>query len=112
MQMQAQMTEGDKSNILRKPDHLLTFILHVLQSSKITVPGEPIPRRTQEDMEDGDSDDEGLEPDSDDDAPDSEVIGPDDELIETAITLLLSILEGAKPWRMLIAALRSYITST
>ena len=98
MQMQAQMTEGDKSNILRKPDHLLTFILHVLQSSQITVPGEPIPRRARDDMIDADSDDEGLEGDSDDDAPGSEVIGPDDELIETAITLLLSILEGEKFW--------------
>jgi len=34
------------------------------------------------------------EGDSDDDASDSENMRPDDELIETALNLLLSILEG------------------
>lgn len=38
-----------------------------------------------------DMSDEG---DSDDDASDSENIQPDDELIETALSLLLSVLEG------------------
>ncbi|KAJ3501037.1 hypothetical protein NLJ89_g9525 [Agrocybe chaxingu] len=66
MQMQKHLSEGTTSNILRKPDTGNTSSLDY-------------------DLLDGDSDDEG---------PDSEVIGPDDELIETAITLLLSILEA------------------
>ena len=32
--------------------------------------------------------------DSDDEQDDLNVVGPDDELVETAITLLLSVLEG------------------
>ena len=32
--------------------------------------------------------------DSDDEQGDLNVVGPDDELVETAITLLLSVLEG------------------
>ena len=34
------------------------------------------------------------EGDSDDEQDDLKTVGPDDELVETAITLLLSILEG------------------
>ena len=92
MQMQMRLSEGTTSNILRKPDHLLSFIFHVLDAASMTLEAgadagpHRRPRSPVEDiLEDADSDDE---------APDSEVIGPDDELIETAITLLLSILEG------------------
>ncbi|KJA30045.1 hypothetical protein HYPSUDRAFT_125960 [Hypholoma sublateritium FD-334 SS-4] len=92
MQMQKRLSEGTTSNILQKPDHLLSFIFHVLDAAGMTLQagtdaGPPRrPRLPVEDtLEDADSDDE---------APDSEVIGPDDELIETAITLLLSILEA------------------
>ncbi|CAA7259732.1 unnamed protein product [Cyclocybe aegerita] len=85
IQMQKHLSEGTTSNILRKPGHLLTFISHVLQSSCVLL------------TDTGNTsflDDDLLEGDSDDEAPDSEVIGPDDELIETTITLLLSILEA------------------
>lgn len=95
MQMQNRLSEGTTSNILRKPNHLLTFIFHVLDSANMSI---------QQDLGSGSNrvstassaDDDVLEEgDSDDEDPeDSEAIGPDDELIETAITLLLSILEG------------------
>lgn len=92
MQMQKRLSEGTTSNILQKPDHLLSFIFHVLDAASMTLQADTDagpPRRphslVEDTLEDADSDDE---------APDSEVIGPDDELIETAITLLLSILEG------------------
>lgn len=100
--MQKRLSEGTTSNILRKPDQLLSFILHVLDAASniLEVGAEqktPIP------------DEDFLEGDSDDEAPDSEVIGPDDELVETAITLLLSILEGNVPKSPLIAcAQRSF----
>ncbi|KDR83776.1 hypothetical protein GALMADRAFT_236141 [Galerina marginata CBS 339.88] len=97
--MQNRLSEGTNSNILRKPDQLLSFIFHVLDSASITVQGNQasslsngnsqIPSRPS--IENEDMFEEG---DSDDEAPDSEVIGPDDELVETAITLLLSILEA------------------
>ncbi|KAF4619552.1 hypothetical protein D9613_005233 [Agrocybe pediades] len=97
MQMQSRLSEGTTANILRKPGQLLSFILHVLESAKLTLHGESAhdPGRTPdtvEDLSDGEADSDDA--DSDDEAPDSEVIGPDDELIETAVTLLLSILEA------------------
>lgn len=78
------------NNILHNPDHLLSFILHVLESA--TTPA-------KSDANDGFSnklfqleiDDDA---DSDDETPGSEIVGPDDEMIETAISLLLAILEG------------------
>jgi len=96
MQMQNRLAEGTTSNILRNPGQLLSFILHVLDSAKINQ-GENMngPRNKFAFQRDNDSDEaNGDDGDSDDEAPDSEVIGPDDDLIETAITLLLSILEG------------------
>jgi len=87
MQMQKQLSEGTTSNILRKPDQLLTFINHVLESSNAVTNNAGPSSEADQDLEDGDSDDE---------SPDSglEIIGPDDELVETTITLLLSVLEG------------------
>ncbi|KAF8812411.1 hypothetical protein BYT27DRAFT_6419485 [Phlegmacium glaucopus] len=91
MQMQKRLLSGDTaSNILRNPDHLLSFILHVLESATIPV---------KNDGEDGFKNerfrlDEDDDDDSDDETPDSEVVGPDDEMIETAISLLLAILEA------------------
>jgi len=101
MQMQKQLSGGTTSNILQKPRKMLSFILHVLETANS--PGSLEPQRVEgsrleeklrivpstpevEDMSD--------EGDSDDDASDSENIQPDDELIETALSLLLSVLEG------------------
>jgi hypothetical protein len=89
------LSEDTVSNVLHHPDHILSFILHVLESGTI-------PARS--DAGDGPSN-EGLqfdidEEDSDDETPGSEVVGPDDEMIETAISLLLAILEGNQLWHL------------
>ena len=96
--MQTQLSDGKKSsNILYKPAHLLAFIKHVLD------PGPPQrqnPAKSKnplrfDDLHTTEVDDELLdEGDSDDDAPGSEVVGVDHEMIDTALNLLLSILEG------------------
>jgi len=89
--MQKRLLSGDTaSNILRNPDHLLSFILHVLESATILV---------RNDADDGFKNEHFLldvdeDEDSDDETPGSEALRPDDEMIETAISLLLAILEG------------------
>jgi len=93
-QIQKRLSEGTTSNILRKPAHFLSFIFRVFESASLALESgsmggtkstqEAVPR-TAEIFDDVDSDDESTG---------SEIIGPDDELIETAITLLLSILES------------------
>ncbi|KAF5364260.1 hypothetical protein D9756_000652 [Leucocoprinus leucothites] len=101
MQMQKQLSEGTASNILKKPQQMLSFIHHVLES------GNPTPSEYQRAEEPkleerlrivslaSEPEDAAVnEGDSDDDMPDSETIRPDDELIETAINLLLSVLEA------------------
>ncbi|KAH9483052.1 Transport and Golgi organization protein 6-like protein [Psilocybe cubensis] len=93
MQMQNRLSEGTTSNILRKPNQLLMFIFHVLDSANMFIQQDQGPTRVPASSNNLDED-ELEEGDSDDEDPDSEVIGPDDELIETAITLLLSILEA------------------
>ena len=83
------VSEDTASNILRNLDHLLLFISHVLESATIPVRSDADDSfkkmRVRLDIDESDSDDE---------TPGSEVLGPDDEMIETAISLLLAILEG------------------
>ena len=88
--------EDTASNILHHPDHILSFILHVLESATI---------RTRSDAGGGSSNDRlqfdiDEDEDSDDETQGSEVVGPDDEMIETAISLLLAILEGNQLWHL------------
>ena len=87
--MQNRLSERTTSSILRKSDRLLSFIYNVLASvnSRVSDNGSSIPAEIL-------ATDEDEYTDSDDEAADSEAIGPNDELIETTITLLLSILEG------------------
>ena len=88
IQMQKRLlSEDTASNILHNPDHILSFILHVLESATIPPGSDPV---------DGFSNklDIDEDEDSDDETQGSEVAGPDDEMIETAISLLLAILEG------------------
>ncbi|CAK5275656.1 unnamed protein product [Mycena citricolor] len=73
VQMQTQLADGP-STILGNPSHILSFVRHVLETKP-------------EDAKDEDSD-------SDDDTPNAEIIGPDDEMTETAVNLLLAVLEG------------------
>jgi hypothetical protein len=98
MQMQTHLSEGTTSNILQKTTHLLTFIKHVLEPT--ATPSRPFKTAISPTVDamlpttvtswKGD-----LNPDSDsDDEKDPSSIGPDDDIIETAVNLLLSVLEG------------------
>ena len=92
IQMQKRLLSKDTaSSTLRNPDHLLSFILHVLESATTTVRG---------DANDSFRFDIDEDEDSDDEISGSEVVGPDDEMIETAISLLLAILEGNQLWHI------------
>jgi Required for nuclear transport of RNA pol II C-terminus 1 len=99
--MQTQLSDGKtSSNILYKPTHLLSFIKHVLEPVDPNHLKTPIgaklenairiselhPHEVEGELAD--------EVDSDDDTPGSEIISADHEMIETAVNLLLSILEG------------------
>jgi hypothetical protein len=98
------MSKDDSSNnILSKPEHVLTFIKHALQSDTASkqAPVDPGPRQglTRDDLrivpeEDAD-DDSDTEGDSDDETPSLQGTRPNDEMTITALNLLLSVLEGA-----------------
>ncbi|VDC05160.1 unnamed protein product [Peniophora sp. CBMAI 1063] len=112
VQMQTQMADGPATtNILNKPEHILTFVKHVLDS--VIAASEPRPQPPEakatkngiglddlrivdeeeeedlpDDEEEGDSDDEDADPEAKPKLP------PDDEMTSTALNLLLSILEA------------------
>jgi len=101
MQMQKQLSGGTTSNILQRPRKMLSFIFHVLETAnnpRSSGPERVEGSRLEEKLRivPSISEVEGIsdEGDSDDDASDSENMQPDDELIETALNLLLSVLEG------------------
>lgn len=111
IQIQTQLSGSDaSSNILSKPEHILSFVKHALDAANAPAPEVDAsspgrhPRNSSglrmEDLrlvpEDEVVSDEG---DSDDDTPGEELISADDEMTETAINLLLSLLEGmASMW--------------
>lgn len=102
LQMQTQLaTDDSASSILNKPDHILSFIKHALESA-----ASPIVPRKKERRSDGgglhledlriveEAEDAGAsEGDSDDEEPQSDA-STDDEMVTTSLNLLLSILEG------------------
>ncbi|KAG6821255.1 hypothetical protein H0H93_002365 [Arthromyces matolae] len=99
MQMQTQLTDGKSStSILCKPGHLLSFIKHVLE------PQGPQPlgsskqgqrEKTGVNLQIFAPQDEFYdEGDSDDETPSADLIDLDVEMVETALHLLLSILEA------------------
>ena len=90
------LSEDSASNILHNPDNILSFILHVLESATFPARSDPGDGSSNERLQF----DTGEE-DSDDETQGSEVVGPDDEMIETAISLLLAILEGNQLWHLL-----------
>lgn len=107
MQIQNQLSSGDSAfNILKKPDHILSFIKHALQTAT-QKPAEtrktPVPKilaglKLEDlrivDAEDGDND-EIVEGDSDDeDEPSAPREGSDEEMTSTALNLLLAVMEG------------------
>ncbi|KZV65023.1 hypothetical protein PENSPDRAFT_745220 [Peniophora sp. CONT] len=111
VQMQTQMSDGPATtNILNKPEHILTFVKHVLDSviTSSTPHAQPPEAKTtkvgiglddlriveeeEDDLpgveDEGDSDDEDEDPEAKPKLP------PDDEMTSTALNLLLSILEA------------------
>lgn len=96
VQIQNQLSSGDSSfDILKKPDHILSFIKHALESasSKASTQVSTEPKSSQglklEDLkivdnEEGDSDDEDDPVDED----------SDEDMTSTSLNLLLAILEG------------------
>lgn len=102
--MQNQLAAEDSaSNILSKPDHILSFIKHALESARPASPSQhqrrdsnPVSGLRMEDLRIVQKEEEEFEEgDSDDEAPDSIPGGTtDDEMVATAVNLFLSILEG------------------
>ena len=105
VRVQTRMSSDDpSSNILGRPEHVLTFIKHALQSEDTAskqVSVDPNPRQglTMDDLRmvsEEDPDDDGdKDGDSDDETPGLRGARPDDEMTITALNLLLSVLEGA-----------------
>ncbi|KAK7061701.1 RTP1-C1 domain-containing protein [Favolaschia claudopus] len=94
VQMQTQLSDG-RSNILGKPANILSFVKQALESAgpesepRAAAPlASPFKLNLESDEE---VDGEG---DSDDDTPGADIISPDDEMVETAINLLLAVLEA------------------
>ncbi|KAF8655292.1 hypothetical protein AX16_003191 [Volvariella volvacea WC 439] len=105
MQMQTQMSGGSTGpSLLYKSTHMLHFVKHVLETageggSDIANPSQspeyhgPESLKLREDPKDNEAD--ALEEyDSDDDMPNALLINPNDDLFETALNLLLSVLEA------------------
>ena len=99
-------TGGDSSfNILQKPDQILAFVKHALDSARekqtSRPPATPVraPKRQGLGLADlrivGDEDEDMLDDDSDDDSDDEEGgMDSEEEMTSTALNLLLSVLEG------------------
>ena len=100
MQMQKQIPPDDASSVLKKPEHILSFIKHALESP--SQPERPTSaRRSDSDglrMEDlrivPDESDELYEGDSDDEEPDTGAEPTADDMVTTSVKLLLTVLEG------------------
>ena len=101
LQMQTQLaTDDSASSILNKPDHILSFIKHALESAAPSTPSPVKERRSGsgglhlEDLRIVEKDEAEIEDgDSDDEEPESGA-SADDEMVTTSLNLLLSILEG------------------
>ena len=98
------MRDNPSSNILGKPEHVLTFIKHALQSEdtaskQVSVDPSPRQRLTIDDLrmvpEEGPDDDSDKDGDSDDEISGLPGARSNDEMTITALNLLLSVLEGA-----------------
>ncbi|KAG9219333.1 hypothetical protein CCMSSC00406_0001743 [Pleurotus cornucopiae] len=107
MQLQTQSTTGNTSTgILAKPSHILSFVKHALESAN--APKQPAPSTSRSPsilepkgldlqglriVDEVEAQEETIDGDSDDEDEDTVPTAPDDEITETAINLLLSILE-------------------
>lgn len=103
IQMQSKLTNAaGSSDVLRKPEHILSFVKHALASTEeLSGPREPAsnPQATTLKMQDlrivpEDHDELSDDVDSDDETPDTEGALGEAEMTETAVNLLLAVLEG------------------
>jgi hypothetical protein len=101
MEMQEQMTGAGSLDIFKKPDHILLFVKHVLVSTtSAPSPAKPPQKdKARKGVRMADlrftSTEDSLSDDSAGDADGPNVIAvPDVEMLETALNLLLAILEG------------------
>jgi hypothetical protein len=103
IQIQDQLSGENRSlNVFEKPEHVLSFVKHVLDSVNAT-PLEPKPQRDDRAKTCLTLDDLRFVPEHDDDLSDGSdpedetsnaALTPDDDMTETSINLVLSILEG------------------
>ncbi|KAI6119388.1 hypothetical protein EDD16DRAFT_1885040 [Pisolithus croceorrhizus] len=97
VQMQDQLS-GDSSpqNILRKPEHVLQFIKHVLEPSSTALRSESGRSLGLADLRIIPEDEPSVpgDSDSDDERPEKTDSNPDEDMAETAISLLLATLEA------------------
>jgi hypothetical protein len=109
VQVQAQMSKDgpSSSNILSKPEHVLSFIKHALQNDSTlqspeskTGPNNSSVRQrmTMDDLrivpKEEQDEDLDMDGDSDDETPNQEGVQPNNDMTLTALNLLLSVLEG------------------
>ena len=108
VQIQDQLSSGDSAfDILKKPDHILSFIKHALQTAtqKPAENSKPPASKAQtglkledlrivdvEDDEDSDDIDEGDS--NDEDEPSAPREGSDEDMTSTALNLFLAVMEG------------------
>jgi hypothetical protein len=89
--MQTNLAQSGSFNILNKPENILAFISHALEVSTNHDARDSGAKPTHHSSESGY--DTGA--DSDDDTTDAERYDDDDEMADTAVNLLLSVLDGA-----------------
>lgn len=103
IQMQTQLAEkAGSSNILNKPEHILSFIKHALTTPIVhyNSASEQVRHLTTDALKLEDlrivppEDDLSEEGDSDDEGSEAPGVSADAEITETAVNLLLAILEG------------------
>jgi hypothetical protein len=101
MQIQSQLSEDKGSaNMLSKPAHMISFIKQVLENSTSTPSSSKADNKSRSGVESlrfvpEISNRTEQEGDSDDEDEDEVEKQADDEMIDTALNLLLSILEGS-----------------
>jgi hypothetical protein len=103
MQMQTKLADrNESSNILQKPEYILSFVKHVLDSAT-TPASDTRPPRDNRPEDVFRLDNAATQPagdtlccESDSDDEDDVKLPLDDDMTETAINLLLSVLEGGR----------------
>ncbi|KAI0092021.1 hypothetical protein BDY19DRAFT_983564 [Irpex rosettiformis] len=105
VQLQAQLSNGDSSvNILKKPDQILSFIKHALETSQRRSNERSVIRQKRGDglaledlriIEEGEDEEENSDGgDSDDEDASDNLATSSEDMTSTAVNLLLSVLEA------------------